>query len=402
MSFSFDNLYSDRAAPARVFGSSKRAKYDFAVAYPDPDTLPLDTLLDSLKRAFEEDGDYLALYAHMQGYPPLREYIAKKLERDRNIKVSADEIVVGDGSGQPNHLIIETLTNPGDVLFTDDFIYSGTLGQMRRFGADIRGIATDEHGMIPEALEEAILKARGEGKVTKLVYLVPTFQNPQGWTLPLERRKAILAISHKYDLPILEDDCYVDLRYDGEDVTSIYSLDQASDDPGRVIYVGSFSKIIAPGMRLGYFTGPTEFIQRAFGAKGTGSNTFSGFAVYQFAMNYLSDHIEMSNDLQRLKRDAMLAALEEHFSSDPEVTWSRPDGGLYIWLKLRSEADTLAIRDDMVEQFDVGYQAGTIFAPDQSSGKNCLRICYGYNTPEEIGEGIGRLAEGFRHFGQLA
>ena len=395
--FQYDDLFARTAAPPRVVGVTKRAKYDFAVAYPDPASMPLAGLLEGLKRGLDEDGHDLALYYNSQGYIPLREYVVAKLDRDRNIQVGVDDIMLGDGSGQPIHLVAESLVDPGDVIFTDDFVYSGTLGSLRRFGADIRGVKTDDDGMIPDALVAAIQQARGEGKRVKFTYLIPTFQNPQGWTMSLARRKAMVAVAQAHDVPILEDDCYIDLRYDGTDVTSHYSL----DGTGRVIYVGSFSKCIAPGMRLGYITAPRPVLERVLGAKsGSATNTFAALAVHRFATEHLSDHIEEINDIGRVKRDAMHSALAEHFGDG--ATWSQPDGGLYIWLQMPEGVDITSIRDKILETDDVGYITGPSFAPDTVSGRNCARLCYGYNTPEEVSEGIARLAAGFRREGVLA
>jgi len=396
-SFDFTSLLSSRAAEAKPLGMAKRGKYDFAVAYPDPASLPLEGLVEGLKQALAEEGRDLALYSHPQGYTPLREFVAAKLQRDRNIQVTADDIILGDGSGQPIHMIAETLLDPGDVVIVEDFVYSGTLNTLRRFGADMRGVATDDQGMIPTALESVILGAIADGKPPKFIYTVPTFQNPQGWTMSLERRKTMVALCQRYGVPILEDDCYVDLRFDGQDVTSLYSLDET----GLVMYVASFSKIIAPGMRLGYLVAPKPILQRAMGAKSGGSvNSFAAFAVHRFAQDNLMSHIETINEVQQAKRDAMLAALDEHFAGDG-VSWSRPQGGIFIWLKLREGADAAAIRDKILATDDVGYHPGNNFAADGVSGKNCLRLCFGYNTPEEIGEGIARLAAAFRREGVL-
>lgn len=395
--FNFNSLLSSRAAEAKPLGMNKRGKYDFAVAYPDPETLPLDGLMEGLRKGLAEDGRDLALYAHPQGYTPLREFVAAKLQRDRNIQVTADDIILGDGSGQPIHMIAETLIDPGDVVIVEDFVYSGTLNTLRRFGAELRGVATDDEGMRMDSLESVIQGAIADGKPPKFIYTVPTFQNPQGWTMSLERRKAMVALCQQYGVPILEDDCYVDLRFEGQDVTSLHAL----DDSGLVMYVASFSKIIAPGMRLGYLTAPKEILQRAMGVKSGGSvNTFASFAVHRFAQDNLMSHIETINDVQLAKRDAMLAALDEHFSADG-VSWSRPQGGIFIWLKLREGVDAAAIRDKILATDDVGYHPGSNFAADGVSGKNCLRLCFGYNTPEEIGEGIAVLAAAFRREGVL-
>ena len=279
--FSFENLYSGRAPEARPRVSTvKRGKYDFAVAYPDPKSIPFDGLVEGLQDALRVEGEDLAIYAHPQGYRPLREFVADKLARDRNINVSPDDIILGDGSGQPIHMLIEVLIDPGDVALVEDFVYSGTLGQLRRFGADVRGVETDNEGMLPDALEGAITRAISQGKRPKMIYTIPTYQNPMGWTMSLERRKAMVEIANRHGVPILEDDCYADLRLDGDvQPTSIHSL----DDTDSTMYVASFSKIIAPGMRIGYVTAPSAVLDRALVAKSGGSaNTFASYAIHRY------------------------------------------------------------------------------------------------------------------------
>jgi 2-aminoadipate transaminase len=397
--FTFDGLWATNVAKPQALVGRKRGKYDFAVAYPDPESLPLEGLVEGLQQALAEEGGDLSLYAHPQGYTPLREFVAAKLSRDRGINVSAEDLILANGSSQPIYMVIEALVNPGDVVLTEDFVYSGTLNTLRRFQADMRGVATDQEGMLPDAIEAEILRARAEGKAPKLIYTVPSFQNPQGWTMSLPRRKALVALCQKYDVPILEDDCYVDLNFDGvQTQPSLYSL----DDTGRVLYVASFSKVIAPGLRLGYLTGPRVFLERAMGSLSGGSvNTFASWAVHRFASENLSSHIEVINDVQREKRDAMLRALDDHFA-DTGSTWSRPHGGIFIWLQLPAGADAAAVQAKIMDEDDVGYLAGSGFSPDGLSGRNCLRLCFGYNRPDEIREGIGILAAAFRREGLIA
>ena len=394
--FSYQGLFAKSAPkePPRA-ATAERAKYDFAVAYPDPESLPLDDLVESLKLALDEEGKDLAVYPHQMGYPPLREYVASKLARDRQMSVTADDIILADGSSQPLHMVGESLLDPGDVVLTEEFVYMGTLGMLRRFGADIRGVECDEDGLLPDALEGAITRAIGQGKKPKFIYTIPTFQNPLGWTMTLERRQALVELSQRYDIPVLEDDCYVDLRFEGESVPAIHSL----DDTGRVMYAGSFSKIIAPGMRLGYLTGPQELLDVARATKsGGGVNQFAALAVHRYAMSGLDAHIEESKGILRTKRDAMLAALGENFGT--AAKWSTPEGGLYIWLEMPEGADLVAARDVAFEA-EVGYTPGSLFAPDGTSGKNTARLCFGYNTPQEIHEGIAKLAEVFAREGML-
>ncbi len=394
--FSFEGLYSRHAPEGRPrAGAVKRGKFDFAVAYPDPKSIPFDGLVNGLQQALEDEGEDLAIYAHPQGYRPLREYVAGKLARERDIHVSADEIILGDGSGQPIHMFLEVLIDPGDVALTDDYVYAGTLGQLKRFGADVRGIETDDEGMLPDALESAIERAAGQGRKPKLIYTIPTYQNPQGWTMSLQRRQAMVEIANRHGVPILEDDCYVDLRLDGpESPTSIHSLDET----GSVMYVASFSKIIAPGMRIGYGTAPSEVLDRALVAKSGGSvNSFASYAVHRYSTGNLDSHIEEINDIQRAKRDAMLASLGENFGGRAE--WSNPQGGLFVWLKMPDGSDITSIRDNVLDEYDVGYLPGVNFSPEGNTGQNYARLCFGYNQPDEIYEGIARLAEAFEKEG---
>ena len=282
------------------------ATYDFGVAYPDPDSLPLTELAEGLRVGLEEEGRELAKYPHPCGYPPLREYVSEKLARDRHLSVSPEDIILGDGSSQPNHMIIEALLNPGEVVLTEEFTYPGTLGILRRFGADIRGVACDREGFRPDALERAIRSAAGEGKRVKLIYTIPTFQNPLGWVMSLERRRHLLETAQRHGIAILEDDCYVDLRFEGEPVPAIASL----DTEGVVVYVGSFSKIIGPGVRLGYLAGPSPLLDRISAIKsGGGVSQLGALAIHRYAVSHLEGHVRSTNRILRRKRNAMLAGI---------------------------------------------------------------------------------------------
>jgi len=386
-SFKYENLFASRVPGPQPFSDLVREKYDFAVAYPDPATLPLVEMADLLKDALREEGRDLAVYPNLQGYPPLREFLAQKLAKERGIEITPDEIMLADGSSQPLHMLTEALVDPGDVVFVEDFVYAGTLGTFNRFGADIRGVMCDDQGILPDSLESGIQEAIKSGKQPKIIYTIPTFQNPQGWTMTVDRRKELIRLSMKYGIPIMEDDCYVDLRYDGENVPSIHSL----DDSGSVMYVGSFSKIIAPGIRLGYMTASPEVMDRIRPLKsGGGVSQFTSLAVHRYSTTKLDEHITAMGSVLRAKRDAMLAALGENFGS--AASWSRPEGALYIWLRLPEGADFELMLPASLEA-QVGYGPGPRFSPDGVSGKNYARLCFGYNTTEEIHEGISRLAE---------
>ena len=260
------------------------------------------------------------------------------------MRVGPDDILVGGGSGEPIGLLIETLIDPGDVVLTENWVYGGTLNTLRRFRADIRGVECDQEGYVPDALEGALQKAVGEGKRPKFIYAIPTFQNPQGWTMTLERRKEVVRLSQEYGVPILEDDCYADLRFEGEDVTSLHAL----DDTGRVMYVASFSKIIAPGVRMGYMAAPPEVLSRAQSVKqGGGANQLAALTVHRYATTGLEDHIADLKNILRTKRDAMVAALGENFGS--AATWSNPQGGMYVWGRLPEGADLVSVQQKVMD-----------------------------------------------------
>ncbi|MCH7713242.1 MAG: aminotransferase class I/II-fold pyridoxal phosphate-dependent enzyme [Chloroflexi bacterium] len=203
--FSYEGLFSKNSVAVGGRGSAPRPKYDFAVAYPDPETLPLDGLASSLKEALDREGKDLAYYPDPAGLPSLRRLVAEKLTRDRNMKVDQDDVVLTSGSGEAIGMLIQALTDPGDVVLTEEFFYLGTMRQMRRFGTDVVGVKCDYEGIIPQELEATLERQAGLGKKVKYLYTIPTFQNPLGWTMTLERRKQVLDITRRHGIPVIYD-----------------------------------------------------------------------------------------------------------------------------------------------------------------------------------------------------
>ena len=391
--FNYEGLFAERA-PITTRGANRHARYDFAVAYPDPDTLPLTGLVEALSTALEREGRDLAYYPVAAGYPPLRELVADKLRRDRQMEVTADDIVLTSGSGEAINMLIQAMTDPGDVLLTEEYVYLGTMRQMRLWSANVVGVKCDDDGIIPEALDETIRAQHAAGRRVKFLYTIPTFQNPLGWTTTLERRQRMLEVCQSHGVPILEDDCYVDLRFEGEDVTSISSM----DDSGGVLYVGSMSKIIAPGVRMGYLVAPEVVRERALSFKSGGVNQFAALAIEEYLRNHMYDHIDDENQALRVKRDAMLAALGEHFGN--RATWSRPEGGLYLWVTM-PEGTNLASFQEQSFSEGVGYYNGTMFSPE-GNGANMMRLCFGHPTAQTVSDGIAELAAIFERNGIFA
>jgi 2-aminoadipate transaminase len=280
------------------------------------------------------------------------------------------------------------------VVLTEEYVYLGTLRQLRRYGANVVGVPCDGQGIVPGGLEAALQRCAELHRTVKFLYTIPTFQNPLGWTMSLERRRAVLEITGRYGIPILEDDCYVDLRFEGQDVTSFHSLDNTS----RVLYVGSFSKIIAPGMRMGYMVAPREVLRRALSCRpGGGVNQFAALAIQEYLAHNMYQHIREENQALRLKRDAMLASLGENFGD--VATWNRPEGGLYVWLQLPEGADLASVQVQAMEE-GVAYYSGSLFSPE-GKGANCARLCFGHPSVQTIYDGVAELARILERHGVL-
>ena len=375
----FGPLRSKTAPEATPLPGARKElpKYPFVMSYPDPKNLPIMEANAAMREALAEVGSTTSVYPDTQGYPPLREFIAQRLGEKRNMSVDPDDILLTEGSGQAIHFVTEALVDPGDAVIVDDFVYGGTLWSLRRFGADIRGVVSDADGMLPDALEETLDQAEADGKRTKMVYLIPTFQNPQTWTMPVERRREIVEVAVRKGVAILEDDGIAEFRFEGDHVPAIASL----DDSGVVIHTGTFSKIVVPGMRIGYLIAQRPFLETVMPIKGSrGVTQYGALAV----------HLERLNSVLRSRRDAMFASLAENFGTT--ATWGTPEGGLYTWLTMPDDVDLVDAAEAAAER-GVTYDLGTNFATGDDPGRNKARLCFSFNTEEEIREGIALLTD---------
>tara|TARA_Y100001970_G_scaffold59490_3_gene75692 strand:+ start:1457 stop:2659 length:1203 start_codon:yes stop_codon:yes gene_type:complete len=393
-SFNFDNLWSEKSTDAdRII--TLHAKYDFAVAYPPFEEVPMYGLIDGLKSKvdanLEKVSKEMAYYPHVQGDESLREFTANKIASDRGIKTDKDSVVLCNGSGEANGLIIQALIDPGDYVITEQFVYMGTTKQLTYYNANTVGSPMDDEGLIPEKLEETILNIKNQhGVMPKMLYTIPEHQNPTGSTLPKARRLQIIDICHKYGIPILEDDCYVDNRFEGEPEPAFASL----DDSGMVIYVGSFSKLIAPGLRLGFFTASNEVIDRALSVKvGSGPNQFAAYAIDGYLRSNLEQQKSNYDKILKEKKESMEKGLEEVFSGT-KAKWSSPLGGCYTWLEMTDGSNLAEVRDEVFDR-GVGYIAGDMFAPN-GDGQNMARLCFAFEPIEKNYEGIIELGSIFR------
>ncbi len=369
-------------------------KYNFVTGHGDPDLIPVEGFIESITKALEKEGPNLAVY-YSDGGPlgnlALREYLVKKLKKHRGIDVSVDEVMICSGSTQCILLINDTLLEPGDVVLTELFSYSGALNNAKKSGARVVGVPMDDDGMKTDELERILTELQDEGIKPKYIYTIPTCQNPTGTNLPMERRREMLRISQEFGVPIFEDECYADLIFEGEWEHAIRSL----DDTNHVLHIGSFSKSLAPGVRLGYIVAPQDVINQIVSSKiDVGTNMVTPMMIAGFLEDNYEEHIETVRDMLHRKKDVLVASMREHFG--PTVEFYEPRGGMVMWFKFPEGVDTM-------EPLEAAKERGLIYNPGaewtadpENYGSNFIRICYGLPTEQELREGVAVLAEVFQ------
>lgn len=361
----------------------------FAGGLPDPAIFPYDAVEAASMRALHECGRHALQYSPTEGDPFLKEQLIQFMARHGE-QVKPENLLVVASSQQGIDLLSKVFIDPGDPIIVERPTYVGTIQAFRAFNADFHGAEMDQDGVIPEKLEQLVITLIDKGRKPKFVYLIPDFQNPSGITLSLERRKQVLALASKYDLVIVEDSPYRELRYEGDLLPSLYSLDR----DGRVIQLKTFSKVFCPGFRIGWMVAPPEVIDKFVMAKqGTDLCTaayvsiVAGFLIQD---GYLEKQIEISKKLYQRKKSVMLDALEKHMPKIDGLWWSKPEGGMFLWLQLPEDMEANDMIDDAID-LKVAFVIGSCFFYD-GSNRNTMRLNYSYPTEEEIVEGIRRLA----------
>ncbi|MFE2039324.1 PLP-dependent aminotransferase family protein [Streptomyces sp. NPDC059477] len=361
---------------------------NFAGGLPAPALFDVAGIADAFRAVLDEMPGRALQYATTEGEPVLRAALAARITA-RGLTTGADDLLVTTGSQQALSLLATALLEPGDAVLVEEPCYLAALQAFGFAGARVVTVPGDEHGVDPVALEELVVRER-----PKLLYTVPTFQNPTGRTLPADRRAAVAAVAARRGLWIVEDDPYGELRFEGERVPWIASREGGAD---RVALLGSFSKVMAPGLRLGWLRGPAALLRACAVAK-QAADLHTPTVNQLAAARYLADrdldaHVGKVAAVYRERRDAMLAGLPDAL---PEGSvWSRPEGGMFLWARLPQSYDTTELLRRVVAH-DVAYVPGAPFytgVPDRAT----LRLCFVTQTPEEIGEGLRRLRAGLGH-----
>lgn len=362
----------------------------FAGGLPAPDVFPVEEFADACQRVMRNHGAQALQYGATEGYLPLREMIARHTQR-YGIEVTPDNILITSGSQQALDLLGKILINRGDRILVEEPTYLGALQAWNAYGAEYVGVPSDEHGMITEALEERLRTG------PKFIYVLPNFQNPSGTTLALERRHQLVELADRYGVPIIEDDPYGQLRYEGEHLPSVVVLDskfRENGDPcyrGNVIYLSTFSKTLAPGLRMAWVIAPPEVIRKLVQAKQGAdlhSSTFNQIVAYEVAHGgFLDRHIHVIRRVYKERRDVMLAALDGYFP--PGAEWTHPEGGLFLWATIPEQIDSAELLKVAIEK-KVAFVPGAPFYAC-GGGHNTMRLNFSNATPDNIREGIRRL-----------
>jgi len=367
----------------------------FAGGLPAPEVFPYEEFREACNVVLKTHGPVALQYGTTEGYLPLRQMIARHTRRF-GIEVTEENIMITSGSQKALDLLGKIFINEGDQVLVESPTYLGAMQAWNIYGAEYVTVPSDENGLVTDELEAALRAG------VKFIYVLPNFQNPTGVTIPLERRLRLVELADRYGVPIIEDDPYGQLRFEGSHIPSIVVLDEKLHPQndgcytGNVIYLSTFSKTLAPGIRLAWVIAPPEVIRKLVVAKqGTDLNTavFNQIVAYEVAHGgFLNKHIEHICSVYHERRDVMLDALEEHMPAG--VKWTHPNGGLFLWTTLPDGMNTVELFKEAVEQ-KVAYVPGASFHPC-GGGENTMRLNFSYASPEMINEGISRLARVIR------
>ncbi|MGI9334270.1 MAG: PLP-dependent aminotransferase family protein, partial [Gammaproteobacteria bacterium] len=315
-------------------------QYNFVGGHNDGEAVPVAALIEATRAVLEREGHTLATYglrSGAQGYEPLRGFIAQKLRTRAGMRCAAQDVLVTSGSLQGLDLVNETLLSPGDTVVVEQFTYGGALTRLARRGVHVIGVPLDADGIRADALSGTLEQLASRGTRPKYIYLIPTVQNPTGAIMSLQRRQEVLQAAAKFDVPIFEDECYADLTWSGDRPPALHAL----DDDGRVIHIGSFSKSIAPALRVGYLVADWPLMSRVVACKTDGgSGALEQMVLAEFCARAFDDHVSTLNRRLEGKLDVLIDALCEQFGTSAEFV--RPGGGIFLWVKLPAQVDALA------------------------------------------------------------
>ncbi len=366
------------------------AKYNFTGGNNDADELPLGGLIDAANTVLKREGRTLATYglaSGPQGYRPLREFLAAKLKRDAGMTCTADDILIVSGSLQALDLVNGALLARGDTVICERDSYQGTLTRYARLGVNVIGIPLDGEGLRMDALGAALADCKARGVRPKFIYTIPTVQNPTGTIMGEARRRELLALAEQYGVPIFEDDCYADLIWDGKRPPALHAMSTT----GNVIHIGSFSKSIAPALRVGFIVAPWAILSRMLALKtDAGSGALEQMVLAEYCAPHFETHVPALRRGLRAKLDTLMETLNEQFGTAAE--FDDPKGGIFLWVKLPDSVDTMKLYQAALKA-GVAINPGPEWSTDKPHSVSRLRLCFASPTHEQIREGVAILAD---------
>lgn len=394
--FDFTRLLRNDLPPAAAKWTGF-PKYNFVGGHNDADSVPVADLIRAATSVLEREGRTLATYGMQSGplgYRPLREFIVRKLAKDAGIQCTVDEVLITSGSLQGLDLVNGVLIAPGDTVIVEDMTYAGTITRLQRMGANIVGVPVDKDGLDTNALALTLEALKNRGVRPKFIYVIPTVQNPTATIMSEGRRLALLALAKKYEVALFEDECYADLVWDGRRPQAIYGMAQEDN----VVHIGSFSKSIAPALRIGYLVARWPLMSRILAIKSDGGTpALDQMVLAEYCNAHFDAHVHVLRKALRKKVEALMSALREQFGE--EAQFDDPAGGIFLWVTLPDRVDTSQL-------FQVAGRAGVAINPgvewmtDPVRGKVRTRLCFAHPSEEVIREGVAALAEiSHREFG---
>ncbi|WGD50418.1 PLP-dependent aminotransferase family protein [Bradyrhizobium sp. CB1650] len=388
-SFDFAPLFPP-GLPAPTARWMGLAKYSFVGGNNDSEQVPVDRLIEAVDAVLRREGRSLATYglAHgPQGYLPLREFLVTKLRRDAGIVCTVDDLLIVSGSLQALDLVNHTLLARGDTVIVEQETYQGSLNRLTRLGVSTIGIPLDEDGMRMDALATTLADLKSRGIRPKYIYTIPTVQNPTGSIMPESRRAELLRLSAEYGVPVFEDDCYADLVWSGQRPPAIHAMSPR----GGVIHIGSFSKSIAPALRVGFIVAPWELMSRMLSLKtDAGSGALEQMVLAEYCKPHFTSHVPALTKALRTKLDTLMEALNEQFGTAAE--FEEPKGGIFLWVKLPDQVDTLKLYQAALAA-GVSINPGPEWSTNKRHSSPRLRLCFASPTHQQIREGVAVLAE---------